>query len=79
MWEAAGEVPGNGPLGATVPAMLDSVALALEHYGTKSLSEVLAPSIELADGFPMYAFLHRYMESEREASMASRVFSSFLK
>lgn len=70
MWQNEGEVPGNGPLGATIPAMLDSVALALEHYGTKSLSEVLAPATELADGFPMYAFLHRYMESEREASMA---------
>lgn len=70
MWQEAGEVPGNGPLGATVPAMLDSVSLALEHFGTKSLTEVLAPAIELADGFPMYAFLHHYMESEREASMA---------
>lgn len=70
LWQAEGEVPGNGPNGATVPAMLDSVALALERYGTKSLSEVLAPAIELADGFPLYAFLQRYLKSEQEASMA---------
>lgn len=63
------QVPGNGPLGATVPAVLDAVALALERFGTKSLGEVLAPAIELADGFPMYAFLHGYMVSQKDASI----------
>lgn len=61
-------IPGNGPLGATVPAAVDSAALALESFGTKSLGEVLAPAIELADGFPMYEFLRRYLQSERKAS-----------
>ncbi|HEX6465117.1 MAG TPA: gamma-glutamyltransferase, partial [Vicinamibacterales bacterium] len=60
-------IPGNGPLGATVPAAVDSAAIALEKYGTKSLSEVLQPAIQLADGFPMYDFLHHYFESERAA------------
>ncbi|HXT28144.1 MAG TPA: gamma-glutamyltransferase, partial [Vicinamibacterales bacterium] len=36
-------------------------------YGTKSLSDVLQPAIELADGFPMYEFLHHYFETERKA------------
>ena len=63
-------IPGNGPLGATIPAVVDAAALALERYGTKSLSEVLAPAIVLADGFPMYQFLHNYLESERKASSA---------
>ena len=40
-----------------MPAAVDSAALALAKYGTKSLSEVLAPAIALADGFPMYKFL----------------------
>ncbi len=62
------EIPGNGPLGGTIPAAVDSAALALERYGTKSLGEVLAPAIELADGFPMYEFLRRYLASERKAS-----------
>src|SRR6476660_8864452 len=60
-------IPGNGPLGATVPAAVDSATIALAHYGTKSLSEVLQPAIELADGFPMYEFLHHYFETERKA------------
>ena len=61
-------VPGNGPLGATIPAVVDAAALALERYGTKSLGEVLAPAIALADGFPMYDYLENYLESERKAS-----------
>ncbi len=60
-------VPGNGPLGATLPAAVDSAAIALAKYGTKSLGEVVQPAIELADGFPMYEFLHHYFETERAA------------
>src|SRR5215471_3739957 len=60
-------IPGNGPLGATIPAAVDSATIALARYGTKSLSEVLQPAIELADGFPMYEFLHHYFETERRA------------
>jgi gamma-glutamyltranspeptidase / glutathione hydrolase len=60
-------IPGNGPLGATLPAAVDSAAIALAKYGTRSLSDVLQPAIELADGFPMYEFLHHYFETERKA------------
>jgi gamma-glutamyltranspeptidase/glutathione hydrolase len=61
------QIPGNGPLGATLPAAVDSASIALAKYGTRSLAEVLQPAIELADGFPMYDFLHHYLESERAA------------
>jgi gamma-glutamyltranspeptidase/glutathione hydrolase len=61
-------IPGNGPLGATLPAVVDSAAIALAKYGTRSLADVLQPAIELADGFPMYDFLHNYLRSERAAS-----------
>jgi gamma-glutamyltranspeptidase/glutathione hydrolase len=61
-------IPGNGPLGATLPAVVDSAAIALARYGTRSLAEVLQPAIALADGFPMYEFLHGYLRSERAAS-----------
>ena len=61
-------IPGNGPLGATIPAAVDAAALALEKYGTKSLSDVMAPAIALADGFPMYEFLRSYLQSERKAT-----------
>ncbi|HET7697946.1 MAG TPA: gamma-glutamyltransferase family protein [Vicinamibacterales bacterium] len=68
MFAGKDAIPGNGPLGATLPAVVDSAAIALARYGTKSLSEVLQPAIELADGFPMYEFLHNYLRSERAAS-----------
>src|SRR5262245_1820894 len=61
-------IPGNGPLGATIPAVVDSTAIALAQFGTKTFGEVLAPAIALADGFPMYEFLHHYLETERAAS-----------
>ena len=68
MFAGKDAIPGNGPLGATLPAAVDSAAIALARYGTKSLSDVLQPAIELADGFPMYDFLHGYLRSERAAS-----------
>ena len=63
-----GRPPSNGPLGATIPAMLDAMAIALETKGTFHFEQVMQPAIELADGFPMYEFLHRYMLSERQAT-----------
>jgi gamma-glutamyltranspeptidase/glutathione hydrolase len=63
-----GRPPSNGPLGATIPAMLDAMALALETKGTMRLEQVMQPAIELADGFPMYEFLRHYLISERQAT-----------
>jgi gamma-glutamyltranspeptidase / glutathione hydrolase len=66
LFDARGSVPGNGPLGATIPAVMDSMAIALERFGTMRLEQVMAPAIELADGFPMYGFLRDFLVSERE-------------
>ncbi len=68
LFAAKGFVPGNGPLGATIPAMLDAMAIALEAKGTMRLEQVIQPAIELADGFPMYAFLRNFLISERKAT-----------
>ena len=68
LFAAKGLVPGNGPLGATIPAMLDAMALALEAKGTMRLEQVMQPAIELADGFPMYEFLRDFFVSERKAT-----------
>ena len=68
LFKDPGYVPGNGPLGATIPAMVDAMALALEHKGTMRLEQVMQPAIELADGFPLYAFLRNYLISERKAT-----------
>jgi gamma-glutamyltranspeptidase/glutathione hydrolase len=68
LFKAEGRVPANGPLGATMPAVMDAMALALETKGTMRLEQVMQPAIELADGFPMYEFLRHYMETERRAT-----------
>lgn len=70
LFASAGSVPGNGPLGATIPAVMDAMAIALEQFGTLRLEQVMAPAIELADGFPMYAFLRDFLISERRATEA---------
>src|SRR5260370_32687581 len=49
----SGMIPSTGPLAATVPAVLDACVTALDQFGTKSLTEVMQPAIELADGFPI--------------------------
>jgi len=68
IFQAKGKVDANGPLAATVPAVLDSLAIALSRYGTMRLEQVMAPAIEYADGFPMYAFLRDYLVRERKAT-----------
>ena len=68
LFASRGLIPGNGPLGATIPAMLDAMSLALETKGTMRLEQVLQPAIDLADGFPMYRFLRNFLISERKAT-----------
>jgi gamma-glutamyltranspeptidase/glutathione hydrolase len=68
LFRAKGKVDGNGPLGATIPAMLDAMALALEARGTMRLEQVMQPAIEYADGFRMYAFLREFLVRERAAT-----------
>ncbi len=46
-----GIIPVAGLMPALVPGMVDAGLLALREFGTKSFSEVIAPAIELADGF----------------------------
>lgn len=52
-------IPGDGYLPACVPAVVDTWAVAVARFGTKSFSEVLQPAIELAEnGFAVYEGLH---------------------
>jgi gamma-glutamyltranspeptidase/glutathione hydrolase len=56
-------IAGDGFLPATVPAVVESLILALDRFGTKSLGEVLAPAIAVADnGFPMYPSFREHIE-----------------
>jgi gamma-glutamyltranspeptidase/glutathione hydrolase len=68
LFRADGKVPGNGPLGATIPAVMDAMALALQTKGTMRLEQVMQPAIELADGFPLYGFLRDVLINERQAT-----------
>src|SRR6185295_11264785 len=44
-----GFIPGSGITPPLVPGMIEGVLVALREYGTKSVAEVMAPAIELAD------------------------------
>jgi gamma-glutamyltranspeptidase/glutathione hydrolase len=59
----SGLIPSTGPLSATVPAVLDACVVALDQYGTKTLSEVIQPAIELADGFPIDELRVQYIKT----------------
>jgi len=66
VWAGKPYVDYHGPLAATVPAVLDSMAIVLSKFGTKRLAEALAPAIDLADGFPMYDVLRDILIRERK-------------
>ena len=70
LFAAKGKVDGNGPLAATLPAVMDAMAIALERFGTMRLEQVMAPAIEFADGFPMYPYLRENMASNQKQTEA---------
>ena len=45
--------PEYGPLAATTPGTPGGLMVMLAEYGTMSLAEVLAPAIEMAEGYPI--------------------------
>src|SRR5665213_2395403 len=48
-----GIIPGAGLMPALVPGMVDAALLALREYGTLSFEDVIAPAIDLTDGFAL--------------------------
>ena len=63
-------IPGDGYLPITVPAVVDTWALALSRFGTMSYSQVLQPAIHIAEhGFPVYQKLHESLASSRSKYM----------
>jgi gamma-glutamyltranspeptidase/glutathione hydrolase len=67
VFRQAGRIPANGPSAGTIPAVVDALAIALAEFGTLSLGDVLGPAIALADGFPWYEFLTRFLDPNLEA------------
>ena len=45
--------PAYGPHAAVTPGTPGGLLVMLEKYGTMSLAQVLAPAIEMADGYPI--------------------------
>lgn len=60
-------IPGDGLLAATVPSQVSNWILALAEFGTLSLSQVLAPALDLAaNGFAMTHGLRRCIAANRD-------------
>ena len=59
-YKSKGGIPDEGPLSISVPGAVGGAAYALKKYGTRPLSDVLAPAIEIVDdGFPISETLAR--------------------
>jgi gamma-glutamyltranspeptidase / glutathione hydrolase len=57
--------PEYGPLAAVTPGTPGGILTMLAEYGKLSLAEVLAPAIEMADGYPIEAQLCNTIEREK--------------
>jgi len=58
--------PEFGPLAAVTPGTPGGLMTMLAEYGTMSLKQVLAPAIEMADGYPIEAELVATIEKNKE-------------
>jgi gamma-glutamyltranspeptidase / glutathione hydrolase len=58
--------PEYGPLAAVTPGTPGGLLVMLAEYGTMSLRDVLAPSIEMADGYPIEAQTANAIENQKE-------------
>ena len=58
--------PEYGPLAAVTPGTPGGLMTMLAEYGTMSLRQVLAPAIEMADGYPMEAELVHTIEKYQD-------------
>ncbi|HKC64455.1 MAG TPA: gamma-glutamyltransferase, partial [Pyrinomonadaceae bacterium] len=57
--------PEYGPLAAVTPGTPGGLLVMLAEYGKLSLAEVLAPAIEMADGFPIEIELSNTIERDK--------------
>jgi gamma-glutamyltranspeptidase/glutathione hydrolase len=58
--------PEHGPLAAVTPGTPGGVLVMLAEFGRLSLRDVLAPSIEMADGYPIEAQAANALEREKK-------------
>jgi gamma-glutamyltranspeptidase / glutathione hydrolase len=58
--------PQYGPLAATTPGTPGGLMVMLAEYGTMSLKDVLAPAMQMAEGYPIEAQTANSIEREKE-------------
>ena len=58
--------PSDGPLAAVTPGTPGGLMTMLAEYGTMSLGQVLAPAMEMAEGYPMEADAGRRIRANAE-------------
>lgn len=58
--------PEHGPLSAVTPGTPGGLMVMLAQYGKLSLADVLAPAIEMADGYPMERDTANRIEREKD-------------
>lgn len=65
-YKSKGGIPDEGPLSISVPGAVGGAAYTVQKYGTKPLTEILAPAIEIAEGgFPITEALARGLAGSR--------------
>lgn len=58
--------PNFGPLAATTPGTVGGLTTMLAEYGTMSLKDVLAPAMQMAEGYPIEAQTANSIERNKE-------------
>jgi len=58
--------PEYGPLAAVTPGTPGGLFTMLAEYGTMSLADVLAPALQLADGYPVETELSKVIERNKD-------------
>ncbi len=58
--------PETGPLAAVTPGTPGALIVMLAEWGTLSLADVLAPAIQMADGYPIEAQLANGLERQKK-------------
>jgi gamma-glutamyltranspeptidase / glutathione hydrolase len=67
LYKSKGGLPADGPLSVIVPGALGGMELAAQKYGTRSMADVLAPAIDIAEnGYPVTESLAGSLRSSRD-------------
>jgi gamma-glutamyltranspeptidase/glutathione hydrolase len=71
--------PSDGPLSALTPGTMGGLMMMLSEFGTMSLQQVLEPSMQMAEGFPveeeLAAKIHRDMAKMKRWPYSRKVFA----